>query len=225
MGCRIAPVPESPVARGSREPVRDSCTRTAPRDSANRRHLLPDALDRVDAWRTPFAGGGRRSARVPCEGERLSGTPAVGDPHGVGRVVPRLTLSGRGTWSLVRPIEALRSGSTLDPRLRSPRSVVGTLDVPMLPSRVVHGRFEIERSLEFDVVEAGLRRGELVPFTGGNQDETPGSNRYRAPVVPYFAMPTLDQIEMLRCDAAGRCCVMDMARRVAVRHVPHAAKL
>lgn len=54
-------------------------------------------------------------------------------------------------------ISRARGRLALDPQLRASGSVVSPLDVPILPKRiVVHGGGEVERRLEFDVVEPRL---------------------------------------------------------------------
>src|SRR5687767_14920316 len=88
--------------------------------------------------------------------------------------------------------------SALDPELRLPGSVVSPLDVPVLPERiVVHRRDEVEGRLEFDVIETGLGRDQLMPLASRNEHETARTNRQAARVVFHFPGSLLDEVEML----------------------------
>ncbi len=81
MGAGVAAVPQSPAAGGARAPLRAPGARPAARDSADRRHLLPDAMDGFDALGASLAGGGGDGAAVPRARAAVSGAAALDDPE------------------------------------------------------------------------------------------------------------------------------------------------
>ena len=81
VGARVAAVSESPAARGARAAVRAPGARPAAGDSADRRHLLSDALDGFDALGAPLAGGGGDRAEFPGRATRSIRSGCVDDPH------------------------------------------------------------------------------------------------------------------------------------------------
>jgi hypothetical protein len=99
----------------------------------------------------------------------------------------------------VSPGRSGRRRLALNPELRLPRPVVGSLDVPVLAQRIViHCRHEVEGRLELDVVEARVRSDELMPFACRDEHQATGPDSERAGVVLHFAGAFLDEIEMLR---------------------------
>src|SRR5258708_7111892 len=64
-----------------------------------------------------------------------------------------------------------------------------------------------------------------MPFPGRDEDEAARSDRKTAGIVLHFAGARFDQIEMLRCDGAGRRGAVDVPWRMRVRRVRHAAEL
>src|SRR5262245_46712259 len=89
MGARIAPVSEPPAAGGARPPIRGPGARDAAGDPADRRHLLSDALDRVDALGASLQGGGGHRPQLPGRAPAVSGAPALDDRQRRGRALPR----------------------------------------------------------------------------------------------------------------------------------------
>ena len=60
---------------------------------------------------------------------------------------------------------------------------------------MVHRGREVERRLEFDVIEAALGRDQLMPFPRRDQDQASGADRQAAGVVLHLARPLLDEVE------------------------------
>src|SRR5687767_1490815 len=116
--------------------------------------------------------------------------------------------------------------SALDPELRLSGAVVGSLDVPVLAERiVVHRRDEVERRLELDVVEAGVRGEELMPFPGRDQHQVAGTDGEAATIVLHLAGAFLDEVEVLRYHRTGLGGMVHVPRRMGVRRVRHATEL
>src|SRR5262245_21877844 len=116
--------------------------------------------------------------------------------------------------------------SALNPQLGFPGAIVGPLDVPVLPQRVlVHRGDEIEGRLEFDVIESRFGRDELMPLTGWDEDEAAGPDRKTASVVLHFASAVLDEVKVLWCDCTRFRRVVNVPRRVTVRCIGHPSDL